>query len=112
VDAYRETQRYDTTFWYRTIGATDSETYCQTRVIIDDLGKEPTCVLYGQTEEVLDRVMCQRYDDWCRTGAKTHATSNLSPLELDRRYGRRITDRLRDLCVWVELKIPSQRGGG
>lgn len=78
---------------------------------IDDLGQEPTAVTYGLREEVLERVLCDRYRHWQEFAARTYITSNLTAAELDRRYGRRITDRLNEMCTWITLRGPSARNG-
>jgi hypothetical protein len=81
-------------------------------MVIDDLGTEPTCSLFGQREEVLEIVLAARYRHWQMYGADalTFVTSNRTPAELQARYGTRIIDRLRAMCIWVEFKGESARG--
>lgn len=110
VGAYRKFQSYNDGFWFEALGIRASHTSERHTVVIDDLGKEPKSVLYGQVEEVMDRVICQRYDDWKRHKCLTHFTANLGIADLDQRYGRRITDRLREMCVLVTFNGQSQRG--
>ncbi len=96
-------------FEYRAFRAWDSE---QDRMplCIDDLGQEPIAVSFGQREEVLDAVLCKRYRWWQEHGwPETCITSNLTIAELDKRYGRRVTDRLREMCKLVEFKVGSNR---
>lgn len=110
VDSYRRFQNYNDGFWFDSFKVRDSHTGERHSAVIDDLGKEPKCVLFGQVEEVLDRVICQRYEDWRRCKCLTHFTANLGITELDQRYGRRITDRLREMCTLVTFSGQSQRG--
>ena len=108
VSLYRKHQDYSHAFWHEAFGFWDSEVGT---VCIDDLGQEPVAMLFGQREEVLDRVMCEAYLAWKRDGRnRLYITTNLTPAEIDARYGRRVTDRLREACVLVEFKGASNRG--
>lgn len=80
-------------------------------MIIDDLGTEPICNLYGQRDEVLEIVLAERYGHWQKYGADapTYITTNRTPEQLQERYGSRIMDRLRAMCVWVEFTAESVR---
>jgi len=78
-------------------------------LIIDDLGNEPTAKRYGETREILDHVMSRRYAFWQDTGVKTYVTSNLTGQQLDDKYGRRVTDRLREMCFVVKFEGKSAR---
>ena len=107
VAAYTQAQGYNAAFWYDVFGAWDSE-QCD-RAVVDDLGEEPECVLYGQREEVLANVICTRYVAWQRSGARLFVTTNLSARDLDQRYGTRVLDRLREMCFPVVLSGKSNR---
>lgn len=111
VTAYRASQEYGDAFWYQAWGLYDSE---QTAAVaVDDLGQEPVCVSFGQREDVLARVLCRRYEAWQRDRRHvTHVTTNLRPAELDARYGRRVTDRLREMCRLIEFTGTSKRAPG
>ena len=78
---------------------------------IDDLSQEPVGIAYGAREEVMERVLCDRYRHWHKNGAKTFITSNRSMDELQSRYGRRIMDRLGEMCLLVEFTGKSARTG-
>lgn len=105
---YRKHQAYNHAFWHEAFGCWDSELR---RLCIDDLGQEPVVVSYGQREEVLDRVICEAHCAWIHgAGTRIVITTNLTPAEIDARYGRRVTDRLREACVLVEFKGASNRG--
>lgn len=80
-----------------------------TRLAIDDLGQEPQAVSYGQRDEVLGRVLCERYEHWQRTGVRTVVTTNCTPKEVEVRYGRRVLDRLTEMCVAIEFAGKSAR---
>lgn len=107
VAAYRTAQNYDAAFWHAAFRTWD----CEQRdgALIDDLGEEPLCMLYGQQEEVLSNVIATRYTAWKKTGARLFLTTNLTASELDRRYGRRVLDRLREMCLPVEITGGSNR---
>lgn len=108
VTAYTESQGYTAAFWRRIFGrGWDCEQ--PDEVVIDDLGEEPECVLWGQREEVLSNVVCERYVAWKRSGVRTYVTTNMASADLDRRYGRRVLDRLMEMCVPVRIQGGSQR---
>ena len=79
-------------------------------VSIDELGWEKTAKRYGETLDVLADIIGERYNHWRNHGAKTHLTTNLTAKELDQRYGRRITDRIREMCFIVKFDGKSARG--
>lgn len=110
VNAYRDRQGLDSSFWYAVARVYDGEVDAATTIAVDDLGQEPLCMLYGQRVEVLDDVLCAVYRAWQKSGTLLVATSNLTIQELDKRYGRRITDRLREMCQAIEIKGGSRRG--
>jgi DNA replication protein DnaC len=100
-------------FWYDTFGcflSFDQSRYID--LIVDDLGQEPITKNYGQTSESIERFICHRYQEWQKYRVLSHFTSNLSPVELDKRYGRRVTDRLSEMCAIIEIKGISNRKAG
>jgi len=78
-------------------------------LIIDDLGAEPVGKRYGETREVLMEVLAERYTYWQSSGVRTVITSNFSGAQLDERYGRRITDRIREMCAVIYFQGDSAR---
>ena len=80
------------------------------RMVIDDLGGEPAGMRYGERCEVLGQVLCDRYDHWQQTGARTFVTSNCEWQAILDRYGARVTDRLREMCAVIEFRGESARG--
>jgi hypothetical protein len=111
VDCYREYGGYDARFAERVYGSFND---ANVRIVpqpltIDDLGQEPLSVLFGVREEVLCRVLCDRYEHWQRHAVRTYITTNQTPEQIDARYGRRVTDRLTEMCVAVEFAGKSAR---
>lgn len=71
-------------------------------LFIDDLGREPSMQNnFGNKANILEDVIIQRYEKWCKTGAKTYFTSNLTIEELYETYGNRATDRLIEMAEFV-----------
>lgn len=79
-------------------------------LIIDDIGTEPTSKRFGETREILEHIISMRYSYWKRTGVKTYITSNMTGAMLDAKYGRRITDRIKEMCYPITFKGESARG--
>jgi len=108
VSIHREWQEYNDSFWHAAFGFWDSEQ--GQRVAIDDLGQEPQSVVYGQRDEVMSRVLDDRYLAWQKDhDTLTVITTNLAPNEIVQRYGARIGDRLAEMCVFVQFTGESQR---
>jgi DNA replication protein DnaC len=70
---------------------------------IDDLGDEPTANRYGTKEETLSRVICDRYEVFCRHRVPTFISTNMTPAEIHNRYGARVADRIREMCWTINL---------
>ena len=64
--------------------------YRCTRVTIDDIGAEGKFNHYGTQSELLDFVLSRRED----ASRPTCYTTNLTPEQIQERYGERIIDRL------------------
>jgi DNA replication protein DnaC len=107
-DCYREQGEMNDTFWRKACGCWDSESWAKS-MAIDDLGQEAVVNNYGTKSEIMDAVICARYRDWQRKNVITIITTNLTPEELDKRYGRRITDRLREMCELIKIDGGSNR---
>ncbi len=68
-------------------------TYC-----FDDLGMEETnSQLYGNKANVMGEILLDRYDCFVKDGMITHATTNLLISDLEKIYGDRIRDRLKQM---------------
>jgi chromosomal replication initiation ATPase DnaA len=79
-------------------------------LIIDDIGTEPTSKRFGETREILEHVISMRYSYWQQYGVKTYITSNMTGAMLDAKYGRRITDRIKEMCFPITFEGESARG--
>jgi DNA replication protein DnaC len=76
----------------------------------DDIGQEPISVMvYGDTRHIMEPVMTRRYTNATVGHCTTHATSNLSPEELEAYYGTRISDRFNEMFNFVFLDGKSRR---
>lgn len=65
----------------------------------DDLGTESAeTVIYGNRVNVMAEILQLRYNNFQRTGLKTHITTNLVIGEIEKRYGTRISDRIKEMC--------------
>ena len=63
----------------------------------DDLGVEPIGRYFGKDCNVMGEVLLSRYELFLKTKIKTHATTNLSAIELEDMYGNRVRSRMRQL---------------
>lgn len=81
----------------------------ETCVAFDDLGVESTAVNFGQRCEVMSEVIAMRYLRWQSSKELTLITTNLTPEQVDARYGRRATDRMREMCLYVKINCGSNR---
>lgn len=79
--------------------------------LFDDLGAEDKGRYYGNTVEVFDKIIQQRYDKFRAEGMKTHLTTNLTNEQLNEKYGKRSYDRLRDMCNLVNWPTTESRRG-
>lgn len=72
------------------------------RLAIDDMGAGK---VNAWEVELMERLLDARW----RAQLQTVITSNLTPKEIDAKFGDRITTRIRGLCRSVELQGPDQR---
>jgi hypothetical protein len=71
----------------------------------DDLGSEPAAIkIYGTELLPMLEIITKRYNLWQRGGTLTHFTSNYGPEYLKEHYGKRISDRVAEMCTAYELK--------
>lgn len=71
--------------------------------LFDDLGCEDIVMHYGNRKEVMEGVICERYDKWIKHGVTSHFTTNLDKNQLKEKYGERALSRLIEMCNWVYL---------
>ena len=69
-------------------GMRDSE------MLIDDIGAEPVYINYGSKLDLLPWLLELRLE----SPKRTHFTTNLTAEQLERRYGNRVIDRIKELC--------------
>lgn len=79
-------------------------------VCFDDLGMEETnSQLFGNKANVMGEVLLDRYDCFINSGMITHATTNLLINDLEKIYGDRIRDRLREIMNLIIFEGKSLR---
>ena len=66
-------------------------------LVLDDIGAEPTFNEYGNRWDILPWLLEMRM----AASGRTHFTTNLSPAELEKRYGARTVDRLHEMAASV-----------
>lgn len=69
----------------------------------DDLGAEDNKKHYGNEANVMAEVIYDRYELYIRFGTRTHFTTNLTPEELEEKYGVRAYSRLCQMCNFLVL---------
>lgn len=78
--------------------------YRCTKIAIDDIGAEGKFNHYGTQSELLDFVLSRRED----ASRPTCYTTNLTPEQIQERYGERIIDRL-SAALWIDFGKESLR---
>jgi|SRR5689334_13282595 len=78
---------------------------------IDDLGAEtPVVNQYGTKTDPVSNLLFLRYEDWQKGSKKiTFATTNLNEEALKKRYGDRLSDRMKEMFTFIVLKGTSKR---
>lgn len=75
------------------------QSYC-----FDDLGSEGEVKHFGTQSNVMGQVIMMRYEIFQNNQVKSHFTSNLTALQIEKHYGERVRSRLREMCNWIEYK--------
>lgn len=78
--------------------------YFENGLLVDDLGSEGASVFYGERVEVLKLIIEERYQKHHRDGLKMHASTNLTPEQLEEKYGMRVRSRLREMFNIIHFK--------
>lgn len=79
-------------------------------ICIDDMGFERLRVIhFGNEICPIATVISKRYDLYQRNRLITHITSNLNGIQIERLYGDRIRDRIREMCNEIVFKGTSRR---
>lgn len=98
----KQSYNYKGGFYRRENGAI---TYC-----FDDFGAEETSKFYGNDINVMKELLQDRYMEFDDAGMMTHITSNIKDGELiEKKYGERVRDRIRQMFNVVELLGKSHR---
>ena len=80
-------------------------------LVIDDLGAEPKSIMiWGERREPLREILEARFNRWPRI--RTYITTNLTPQELEARYGARVASRVAGCCLPILLSAPDWRRRG
>ena len=89
----------------------DADRSSRRDLIIDDIGSETISSHYGLKNWAIIDLIAERYELWCKTGARTHITTNIPEVfdgeDKDRakslvaRYGDRTVSRLHEMCSHV-----------
>lgn len=101
----------DTLQWYSSSPKADAgHIYGQTELgyCYGDLGTEGEKKNFGNTMNVMEHIIFQRYENKLPFN-HTHITTNLDADEIESMYGIRVRDRLREMCNLLTLKGPSWR---
>lgn len=84
----------------------DAENALSYNVVLDDMGAESVRNVYGVKRDTVGEFICQYH----RLGkGRLFITTNLNGAELLDRYGGRVVDRLKQLCVPIRMTGESKR---
>lgn len=67
---------------------------------LDDIGAEQNTKNFGNAVPVCELIY-SRYSMWQNYGCKLWVTSNFTGKQLTERYGERVVDRIREMCVVI-----------
>lgn len=78
------------------------------RLLVDDLGTEQGNIkVYGNELSPITEMLYDRYDSTVKT---TIITTNFNfPDDIEKVYGERVTDRLKEMCNFIVMTAPSFR---
>lgn len=77
--------------------------------IIDEVGAEKIGNNFGVKSEVFIDVVDFRYSEFIQKGSFTHFTSNLTPKEIENRYGHRVWSRINEMATIIEVSGQDNR---
>lgn len=66
-------------------------------ICFDDLGSESLSKNFGNERNVMQEILTRRYNNIFHLQNKTHITTNQTPDELERMYGLRIRNRMKEM---------------
>ena len=67
-------------------------------ICFDDLGLEPSTSFYSNKVNIMREIILSRYYFFKSHDMITHFTSNLGASELEKRYGKEVRSRVREMC--------------
>jgi DNA replication protein DnaC len=87
------------------------ERFCEGDYLFSDLGIEADDFvhLYSNKYSYMESIIDFRYEKYEKGKCITHFTTNLTPAEIEERYGSRTYSRLCQMCNFVALKGESKR---
>lgn len=83
--------------------------YSRGPVHFDDLGTENQVQAWGIKENLFDRLLQIRYNEFKAKGTKTFVTTNLSIKELEDNYCKQVKDRFYQMFNFIQLHGGSRR---
>jgi DNA replication protein DnaC len=78
-------------------------------ICFDDLGTERQGKRFGDSANVMEQILLNRYDNPDAPWYYTHMTSNLSAEEVEEMYGSRVRSRMREMFNTIEVTGPDRR---
>lgn len=82
---------------YKYIGAENNDKYNHRIWCFDDLGLENTAHHYGSNCQVMKKVLLGRYELYTKFGTITHVISGLDPIQIEKKYGKDVRSRMREM---------------
>lgn len=79
------------------------EKYCRGTIHFDDLGTEKQVQAWGIKEDLFDRILQVRYNNFKETGRRTFVTTNMTIKELEKRYSPQVKSRLYEMFNMLPL---------
>jgi DNA replication protein DnaC len=71
--------------------------------------KQGIVIHYGNRVNVMEEIFLDRYDEYLKTGMKTHTTTNLTLPEIEERYSTMLADRFKQMFNNIPFLGPSKR---
>jgi DNA replication protein DnaC len=72
-------------------------------VCIDEIGREKIGKYFGSEQDVIQKVIQNRYNQYKLKGYLTYFTSNYSKSAIRERYGEHTFSRLNEMCLFINL---------
>ena len=74
----------------------------------DDLGTENHLKFYGVECNVMAEILLSRYDQFTLHGLQTHLTTNLTSMDIEEQYGKRVRSRMREMFNLLAFEVSSK----